>query len=368
MRLIACPLLLVLCLFARAEEAPPKTLDIGAPAPAFSLPGVDGNTYTLESFKDAQVLAIVFTCNHCPTAQAYEGRVQQLHDDYKDKGVALVAINPNDPAALRLDELAYSEYNDSLEEMKLRANDIKITYPYLHDGETQKAARAYGPVSTPHVFIFDKERKLRYRGRIDDGERGADVKTQDARNAIDALLAGTPVPVETTPSMGCSTKWLDKRGSVAEALAKWDKEPVTLTDIDAQGITALMKNDSKNVRLVNLFATWCPPCIAEFPDLIDIHRTYRGRGLEMVILSVDDPGQRAKVQAFLEKHHASTRNHLVTETDTEKLVAAVDKDWQGEIPLSFVIAPGGKVLLRTVGTIDPVEVKKAILGHLGRKQ
>ena len=113
---------------------------------------------------------IVFTSNHCPTAQAYEQRIKQMAADYADKGVALVAINPNNPAALSLDELRYTDLNDSLEDMKIRARERQFNFPYLYDGEQQKAAHAYGCLATPHVFIFDAERKLRYQGRIDDSE------------------------------------------------------------------------------------------------------------------------------------------------------------------------------------------------------
>ena len=106
-----------------ADPAGFKTLAIGDAAPDFKLPGVDGKDYSLDSFKSAKLLAIIFTCNHCPTAQAYEDRIIQLHADYKDKSVALVAISPNDPLAVRLDELGYTEFSDSLDEMKQRAKD-----------------------------------------------------------------------------------------------------------------------------------------------------------------------------------------------------------------------------------------------------
>ena len=126
------------------RPAPPegKTLEIGAAAPAFALPGVDGRVHRLEDFAHARVLVVVFTCNHCPTAQAYEGRIKQMHADYKDRGVALVAISPNDPRAVRLDELGYTDLSDSLAEMKIRARDKGFKFPYLYGGETQKASRA----------------------------------------------------------------------------------------------------------------------------------------------------------------------------------------------------------------------------------
>src|SRR5918996_451372 len=120
-----------------AEPAGLKTLEIGAAALDFRLPGVDGRDYTLADFAKAEVLVVVFTCNHCPTAQAYEERLLRLHADYKDRGVALVAISPNDPLAVRLDELGYSDLGDSFEDMKIRARDQHYAYPYLYDGETQ---------------------------------------------------------------------------------------------------------------------------------------------------------------------------------------------------------------------------------------
>ena len=185
-------------------------LQIGDKAPDFDLPGVDGKRYSLKDFADAKLLLVVFTCNHCPTAQAYEPRIMQLHADYKDKGVALVAISPNDDQAVRLDELGYTDVGDSFDDMKMRAKERGFEFPYLYDGETQKTSLAYGVMATPQVFLFDRDRKLRYVGRIDD----SDVKTvtsHDARNAIDALLAGKPVPVEKTRTFGCSTKWSEKR-------------------------------------------------------------------------------------------------------------------------------------------------------------
>ena len=135
----------------------------------------------------------------------------------KGKSFEVVAINPNNPAGLRVDELGYSKYDDSFEEMKLYARDQGFTFPYLYDGETQRTALAYGCLATPHVFIFDKDRKLRYQGWLDDC-RFADaslVKRHDARNAVRALLEGKPVPADLTKPFGCSTKWMTKSGSVA---------------------------------------------------------------------------------------------------------------------------------------------------------
>lgn len=343
-----------------------KTLEISEEAPDFKLPGIDGKTYSIQDFADARVLVIVFTCNHCPTAQAYEDRMNQLMHDYQAKGVAIVAISPNDPQAVRLDELGYSDLSDSFEEMKIRAEDKRFNFIYLYDGDQQNASRAYGAMATPHVFIFDKERKLRYTGRIDDAEKEERVTTHDTRNAIEALLAGKSVLVEKTKTFGCSIKWSDKRESAQKALEQWNKEEVSLDLIDADGIRAFIENDSENLRLINLWATWCGPCVAEFPELVTINRMYRGREFEMITISADMPDKKEKALAFLKKQHASCENYLFQSEDKYKLIEAVDKDWPGALPYTLLIAPGGKILLRQVGRIDPLDMKKRIVNYLGR--
>ncbi len=183
-------ILLTFSLSLWAQESHP-ILAIGSPAPNFELPGVDGKIHKLADYASSPVLVIIFACNHCPISQMYERRIAQLAADYKDRGVALVAIQPNDPKAITIDELDSSDVSDSLEEMKIRAQYKHLTYPYLYDGETQSVARAYGPQATPHVFVFDQERHLRYEGRMDNSYRAELVKTHEARDAIDALLAAS---------------------------------------------------------------------------------------------------------------------------------------------------------------------------------
>ena len=369
------PRLAVLMTFAAAaltvatvQAAPQKikTLEIGAKAPDFALPGVDGKIHRLSDYDKAKVLVIVFTCNHCPTAQAYEARIMKLAADFKDKGVALVAISPNDALAVRLDELGYTDVGDSLEDMKIRAKDKNFNFPYLYDGEKQEVSKAYGPMTTPHVFVFDAERKLRYVGRVDDNERRPDeVKSHDTRNAIEALLAGKPVPVEKTRTFGCSVKWSDKRDLVKKAFVKWALEPVTVQSMDLAGVKGLLRNGTGKLRVINIWASWCGPCVAEFPELVEINRMYRRRDFEMVGLSVEGPRASDKVLAFLKKHQASFTNH-VYDGDVYALIEAVDPNWPGAIPYTLVIEPGGKLLYRRLGMIDPLELKKTIVNYLGR--
>ena len=214
-------------------------LPIGSQAPGFSLPGIDGKIHTLGEYKDP-ILVVMFICNHCPTSQLYEGRMKKLVADYAGKGVGFVAINPNDPKAVALSELGYTDVSDSLEEMKIRAEYRHFNFPYLYDGETQAVSRAYGPKATPHVFIFDAARKLAYEGRIDNSQRESLVKTRDARNAIDALLAGAPVAIPHTGVFGCSTKWKSKQANQLAEMKKIEAEPVPLEMADENGGTSLL--------------------------------------------------------------------------------------------------------------------------------
>jgi len=366
MRIALVAVLGVLMACSAPAEKWPQPLDIGAAAPAFELPGIDGKTYTLDSFADAKVLALVFTCNHCPTAQAYEDRIQALHREYGPKGVAVVAVSPNDPLALRLDELGYTDLSDGFEDTKQRAADKGFEFVYLYDGDTQAMSREYGPISTPHVFVFDQDRKLRFRGRIDDSEKLANVSVHDTRNALDALLAGKPVPVETTKTSGCSVKWSEKRGSVEESLAAWAKEPVNLTPADEAALREIIANKTDKVRLVNVWATWCGPCVTEFPELVTIQRMYKTRPFEVVTISADEPAKAEDVLKFLKSKEASMTNLHFSGEDRYAMIEAIDPEWEGAFPYTLLIKPGGEIVYRSMGAFDSLELKRAIVEQVGR--
>lgn len=356
---------LFLCRFSVALANPADehpTLAIGASAPAFNLSGVDGKTYNLASFANSKILVIVFTCNHCPTAQAYEDRLIKLTSDYASKGVAVVAISPNDPKSIRLDELGYTDLSDSFEEMKVRSQQMNYNFPYLYDGDTETASMAYGPIATPHVFVFDEERKLRYNGRIDDTEKPTKTpNSTDARNAIEALLSNTEVAVKTTKVFGCSVKWAEKGDWIEKAKTDWANEPVTLELITEAGIKDLLKNNSDKLRLINVWATWCGPCVTEFPDFITMNRMYRGRDFEFVTISADEPTKKEKALQFLKKKQASNTNYIFNIDDKYKLIEAIDPKWQGALPYTILVEPGGKIVYAKQGPIDPLKMKMMIV-------
>lgn len=341
-----------------------KTLAIGSSAPDFKLKGVDGKIYSLSSFKDSKIIVIVFTCDHCPTAQAYEDRLIQLTKDYKQRGVSIVAIMPNDPKSVQLSELGYTDLGDTFEEMKLRAKNKHFNFPYLFDGEHETVANAYGPIATPHVFIFDKERKLRYQGRIDDVEKPTGTpKNTDTRNAIEALLADKEVTVTTTKVFGCSIKWAEKEEHIAAADKEWAAQPITLDTIDSTGITGLIKNNSDKLLLINVWATWCGPCVNEFPSLVAINRMYRQRDFQFISISADNPEKKEKVLKMLHTLHAANTNYLFNSDDKYKLIDAVDAKWNGALPYTILVEPGGTIVYAKQGEINPSELKTKIVNN-----
>jgi peroxiredoxin len=355
--------LFLLTFSALAQNSHP-ILPLGFPAPDFSLPGVDGKIHSLADYASSPILVVVFTCNHCPIAQMYEQRIQQLQADYRDRGVAVVAIQPNDPKAIRIDELDSSDISDTLDEMKIRVAYKNLHYPYLYDGETQSVARAYGPQATPHVFIFDKDRKLRYEGRVDNSYRKELLNTHDARNAIDALLANREVPVKKTGVFGCSTKWQEKEASRIAALRKIDEQPIKLEMATAADLKTLRKNSTKHMVLISFWATWCGSCIDEFADLEDTYLMYKVRDLDLVTVSANMPDEKTGVQKMLEKKRATSRNLLFASNDTAALQAAFDPSWESAVPYTILLDADGKVLYKNLGSVDILELRRTILANL----
>ena len=173
-------------------------LRIGDAAPDFSLPGVDGNTHALADFGDATALVVVFSCNHCPYVQAYEDRLIAIQRDYETRKVRLVAINSND-------DRTYPE--DSFEQMAARSRAQGFNFPYLRDA-SQAVAHAYGATHTPHLFVFDRARRLRYTGKIDDNWQNPRAVTRRyLRDALDAILQDHAPTESTTHAIGCTIKW-----------------------------------------------------------------------------------------------------------------------------------------------------------------
>ena len=348
---------------AQETHQEPKTLAIGQPAPDFKLKGTDGKMVGLNSFSKAKVLVVIFSSNHCPTAQAYEDRMISITSDYKSKGVEVAMISSNSNEALSLSELGYTDLGDTYEDMIIRYRDKKYNFPYLYDSDDQKTALAYGPVATPHAFVFDSAHKLQYEGRIDQSEKPGTANGEDLRNAIDAVLADKKPDPASTKVFGCSMKWSWKQEYTQQLYKKWAALPVTVSEIQAEGIKELIQNKGQKLRLINVWATWCGPCTMEFPDFITIDRMYRERDFEFVSISTDKPERKEKVLSFLKEQEASNKNYIFSGNNIYQLIEAIDPDWKGALPYTILVEPGGKIVYRQQGSIDPLKLKKLVVYH-----
>ena len=348
----------------QSDQQEHPTLRVGAAAPDFSLPGIDGKNHSLADYRSSPILAIVFISNHCPASQLYEGRIKTLVKDYEKKGVFVVAIAPNGPAAVGPAALNYTDVDDSFMAMKVRAVYRKFNFPYLYDGDTQSVSKLYGPKVTPHIFIFDQHRILRYEGRLDDRMQEEKVKVQDARNALDAMLMRRPVPVAHTAVFGCSTKWNEHADSAAAEMAQWNAGDATVEMASLDQLHQLRSNPTGRTLMVNFWATWCAPCQIEYPALLETYLWYRSRDFDFVSVSMNAPAEKAAVERFLKKTHSGIRNLLVNTDDVYATMAAFDPKWDSGLPFTIVIAPDGKTIYRRQGEVDILALRRAILGNL----
>jgi hypothetical protein len=348
-------------IFAQGSQHP--LMPIGTAAPDFSLKGTDDKIHTLAEFSNAKVLVVLFESIHCPVSENYEGRIRSLYDTYHEKGVAFVAINPNNPSAVRLDELGYTDLTDSPEDMKIRVKDRNIPWPYLYDGATQEIAQKFGAVATPHAFIFDSDRKLRYEGRIDDNQKPALVKTHDASDAIEALLNGQPVAVPHRPAFGCSTKWLSKSADVQKEWAKIVAEPVSITASSTGALNSLRANAGSNVTVVHFWNLKNKSLKQNFAQLQTTYRMYRGRPFSLVTINSDAQGDANKVMEFLKSQYASSTNLQISSVDLTTAQKAFESSWKRNEEFTAVIAPGGKVVYSQKGPIEILNLRHAVLAN-----
>ena len=262
--------------------------------------------------------------------------------------------------------------------MKIRAAEKKFPFPYLYDGEKQTVSMSYGATVTPQIFIFDKDRKLRYTGAIDEnpyGTRG----TSYTINAIDALLAGKKIPVAITRPFGCSVKWGYKRKAVNEATAAWKAKPVKLADLDAAGAKTLVANDGNFLRVICVWSLDDASCKAGLADLIHLRRIFEFRPVELMTVNCDPAARRADVLAFLKARHAAAPgasrwrppqikrppcNYFAT-VDKAKLQAALGKTTKPGVPRIVMLMPGGEVIYTQEGTLDVGALRKRITKVFG---
>lgn len=381
-RSIALSIALLGVPLAQAQKTNPTTLEIGSKAPGFKLKNVDGKMVALSDYADHEAVVVIFTCNHCPDARAARGRIKQLHADFKDKGVAVITISGNAAEAVRFDELGWSVYGDSFEEGVIVAREEGYEFPYLFDGDTQEVTAAYGARATPHAFVLDRDRVVRYTGRLDDMKRKPGKPERSyIHEAVEAVLAGKSPDPAVTRAIGCSIKWKSKGDQVAVVNAAWKALPERLEKMDVAEAKKLRQNQSGNLRLINFWSTSCAPCVAEFPMLVETYRRYQTRPFDLVTISLDPTEKSADVEKFLGKMQVSlsrhtkeslkvegrqSNNYIFSGRNPDPLAEAIDPEWSGAMPYTVLLSGEGEIVWRHEGELDAITLRKAIIKELDK--
>lgn len=332
---------------AHTRTSANAALAIGATAPEFELKDLSGKPHALKSYRGKPTV-VVFISARCPISKMYQDRIRAVADDYAKRGIAFLAINAN--------------ADESLAEVRTHAEQNKLNFTILKD-EGNIVADAYAAERTPTVYVVDGGGVLRYQGRIDNSQSERLVKRNDLRAALDELLAGKAVSVAETKAMGCVIKRAQNLGQSPTAKVK---AAITTADpnvvlLKPTAFADLVKQSAGKVLIVNFWATWCGPCVAEFPEFVKLDQTYRDKGVRFVHISADDSTDlKSKVIPFLKEQKAQSDQFLQDTEDPQEMIDVVFKDWSGALPATFAYDKTGKMVFHQFGIIDRAQMIELI--------
>jgi peroxiredoxin len=311
---------------------------IGQAAPDFSLKDLKGNSQSLQAHR-GKIVVITFLSTQCPIANAYHERLRALATDYTGKNVVLLGLYPNN--------------TESLSVIKSKAAQEKFTFPVMRD-EGNIVADLYSAMTTPEIFVVDGQGVLRYHGRIDNSAETSRVVRSDLREALNEMLDGKPVSVSQTKQFGCSIKR-------AKAPAANTKAVSTAAPVQAAKVALLKAADFPKLRdsakgqvlVLNFWATWCGPCVAEFPEFVQLDAKYRDKGVKVIAISADEPSDlESKVRPFLKQQKAIFDTYVQDVENVEDIINQINKDWPGALPATFIFDKQGNIAHSFLGIVD----------------
>ena len=318
-------------------------LPIGTTAPDFTLTDLTGKSHSLREYRGKNVI-IVFIAARCPISRAYTDRLRAISRDYGSRPDSiLLAINPS--------------ANESLDEIRRHAETNSLDFPILTD-DRSAVADAYGAERTPDVFVVDPQGRLRYSGRIDSSHLPRRDTRPDLRLALDEILAGKPVTIPSTTAMGCpivrpAKANADGQKSPAKSVATAGTPEISVRKLKPADYHRMLREPASRAVIVNFWATWCGPCVAEFPEFVKLDTQLRARGVRFVSISADEmPDLNDQVIPFLRKQNARFDHFIQDVDDPQEMIDVVYKDWPGTLPATFLYDKQGKLHFLRFGIID----------------
>ncbi len=343
-------------------------LENGDQMPNFRLKGTDGKIHDSDAYASWPLLAIVFISNHCPVSQSFQEELLLLEKDFAAKGFKLIAVSPNDPQAIPPDELAFSDLGDSYAEMKIRAKDLNYTFPYLYDGLSQDVSQAFGVRVTPHAYLFDANRSLRYSGRIGDSKNPSNRNRQELRQALKALMGGGSPKVEEGPTFGSSIKWKKNRHLVQKINERFSRETIVLKHADKRTYAFIRKNVSSRPKLIYVWSSRDENHREDLLKISALHKIYRKRGIEFITACIDGVDEREKTHNILRNTLCSSQNYISEGTEISPFADLRGESSDRITPFLGLLDYSGKISYRSTKGIYEIEIKKEVLKTLNRKQ
>jgi peroxiredoxin len=310
---------------------------IGKAAPDFTLTDLKGQNHSLRDYR-GKIVALGFISTNCPISNDYNARMRAIAEDYGKQNAVFLGINSN--------------FNEPVTEIKAHAAKNNLPFTILKD-EGNKVADAYGAQRTPEIFLIDNEGIVRYHGRIDNSREVRRVNRQDLRAALNELIEGKAVSVTEGKAFGCPIKRSQDAKKIKAGSTKAKSTEPKIAMLKPADFNKYKDAAKGKVLVVNFWATWCGPCVAEFPELVAIDAKYRDKGVKLVGISVDEVAEiKSKVVPFIKEQKAAFDILVQDSDDPEELINLIDKNWQGTLPTTFVFDKQGAIAYTRYGILD----------------